>query len=157
MNEPAEVHLESEESAPANRMAITLLALIGVFLSLYLTLHKLGVIGTLACGAGSCDLVQASKYAVFMGVPVPYWGLAGYAVMTTIGLMGLQPRFHDHRPLRIALIVVTTGAFLFSVYLSALEQFVIHAWCRWCIASAVIATLIFLFTLPEFRRLRRNA
>ena len=58
---------------------------------------------------------------------------------------------------RIALIVTATGAFLFSVYLSALEQFVIHAWCRWCIGSAAIATLIFLFTLPEFRRLRRTA
>ena len=46
-------------------------------------------------------------------------------------------------------------AFLFSAYLSALEQFVIHAWCRWCIGSAVVATLIFLCTLPEFRRLER--
>ena len=137
-------------------MAITLLALIGVFVSLYLTLHKLGVIGTLACGTGSCDLVQASKWAVFMGVPVPYWGVAGYAALTTLGLMSLQPRFFDHQPLRVALIVCATGAFLFSVYLSALEQFVIHAWCRWCIGSAAIATLIFLFTLPEFRRLRRT-
>jgi uncharacterized membrane protein len=150
-----EVELEKEVAPPTNRMAITLLALIGVFLSLYLTLHKLGIVGTLACGAGSCDVVQTSKYAVFMGVPVPFWGLAGYSVLTTLGLIGIQPRFYDNRPLRLALIACATGAFLFSAYLSALEQFVIHAWCRWCIGSAAIATLIFLFTLPEFRRLRR--
>jgi uncharacterized membrane protein len=150
--------LEVEEaSPPANRMGITLLALIGALISLYLTLHKLGVIGTLACGTGSCEVVQTSKYAVFLGVPVPYWGIAGYAVLTTLGLISLQPRYIDSRAVRIALIVTATGAFAFSVYLSALEQFVIKAWCRWCIASAVVATLIFLCTLPEFRRLRRPA
>ena len=152
----SDVEFEQEVSPPVNRMGITLLALIGVLISLYLTLHKLGLIGTLACGAGSCDVVQASKWAVFMGVPVPYWGLAGYAVLTTLGLISLQPRFLEHQPVRIALIAGATGAFLFSIYLSLLEQFVIRAWCRWCIASAAVATLIFVFTLPEFRRLRRN-
>lgn len=144
-----------EAAPPANRMAITLLALVGALISLYLTLHKLGVVGSLLCGTGSCDLVQASKWAVFLGVPVPYWGLVGYAVLTTLGLAGLQPRFVNSQPLRIALIVLATSAFAFSVYLTALEMYVIHAWCRWCIASAVIATLIFLCTLPEYRRLGR--
>ena len=138
-------------------MAITLLAMIGALISLYLTLHKLGLIGSLLCGTGSCELVQTSKYAVFMGVPVPYWGLVGYTVLTTVGLFSLQPRFVDNRSVRIALIVLGMGAFLFSAYLSALEQFVIHAWCRWCVGSAVVATLIFLCTLPEFRRLERPA
>ena len=140
---------------PKNRMAITLLALIGVLIALYMTLHKLGLIGSLLCGAGSCEVVQTSKYAVFMGVPVPYWGLVGYSVLTTVGLISVQPRFVDSRAVRIALIVLGTGAFFFSAYLSALEQFVIHAWCRWCIGSAIVATLIFLCTLPEFRRLER--
>ncbi len=146
---------EAELAPPKNRMAITLLALIGALISLYLTLHKLGVIGSLLCGTGTCDLVQASKWAIFLGVPVPYWGLVGYIVLTTLGLASLQPRYLDSRPLRIALIIVATGAFGFSVYLSALEHFVIHAWCRWCIASAIVATLIFLCTLPELRRLGR--
>jgi uncharacterized membrane protein len=140
---------------PKNRMAITLLALIGAFIALYMTLHKLGLIGQLLCGTGSCEVVQTSKYAVFMGVPVPYWGLVGYTVLTTVGLISLQPRFADSRAVRIALIVLGAGGFAFSAYLSALEQFVIHAWCRWCIGSAVVATLIFLCTLPEFRRLER--
>lgn len=148
---------DEDVAPPVNRMAITLLALIGALIALYLTLHKLGVIGTLVCGTGSCEVVQTSKWAIFLGVPVPFWGLAGYIVLTTIGLASLQPRFLEHRGVRIALIVCATTAFLFSVYLSALEQFVIRAWCRWCIASAVVATLIFIFTLPEFRRLRRSS
>jgi uncharacterized membrane protein len=152
-----EQDIAEEIAPPRNRMAIALFALVGALISLYLTLHKLGVVGTLLCGTGSCDLVQASKWSVFMGVPVPFWGLAGYAVMTTLALAGLQPRFIDSRPLRIALVITATGAFAFSVYLSALEHYVIHAWCRWCIVSAILATLIFLSTIPEFRRLRRTA
>lgn len=149
---------EVEEVSPAwNRMAITILALIGTFISLYLTLHKLGFIGSLLCGTGACDLVQASKWSVFMGIPVPYLGLAGYALLTGLGIASLQPGNVHSRPIAIALILIGLGAFAFSVYLSALEHYVIHAWCRWCIASAIIATLIFFFTFPEYRQLRRTA
>jgi uncharacterized membrane protein len=146
-----------EVAPPKNRMGITLFALIGTLISLYLALHKLGMIGSLLCGTGSCEVVQTSKWAVFLGVPVPYLGLAGYALMTVLGILSLQPDNLENRNLSIALIVTGFGAFAFSVYLSLLEQFVIRAWCRWCIGSAVVATLIFLCTLPEYRRLRRTA
>jgi uncharacterized membrane protein len=148
--------LVEDVAPPKNRMAITLLALIGALIALYMTLHKLGLIGELLCGTGSCEIVQTSKWAVFMGVPVPYWGLAGYTILTTLGLASLQPRYVDNRALRLALIVTSSTAFVFTAYLTALEAFVINAWCRWCIASAVVATLIFLCTLPEFRRLGRS-
>ena len=151
-----EVLVEEDIAPPKNRMAITLLALIGALISLYMTLHKLGVIGELLCGTGSCEIVQTSKWAVFMGVPVPYWGLAGYTILTTLALASLQPRYQESRALRIALVFTVSAAFLFTVYLTALEAFVINAWCRWCIASAVVATLLFLCTIPEFRRLGRT-
>lgn len=141
-----------EVEPPKNRMAIALLALIGALISLYLSLHKLGLIGTLICGAGSCSFVQSTKWAVFLGVPVPFWGFAGYTVLTSLAVAGLQPRFVGSRKLRLALIFASAGAFVFSMYLSAIEMFVIHAWCRWCIASAIIATSIFLFSIPEMRR-----
>jgi uncharacterized membrane protein len=146
-----------EVTPPRNRMALTLLALVGLLISLYLTLHRLGYLGALLCGTGSCEVVQTSKWAVFMGVPVPFLGVAGYALLTVLGIMSLQTRYLEHRALRLALIVFAFGAFAFSVYLSALEQYVIRAWCRWCIASAVVATLIFICTIPEYRRLRRTA
>ena len=152
-----EADFAEDVAPPKNRMAIALLALIGALISLYMTLHKLGFIGELLCGTGSCDIVQTSKWAVFMGVPVPYWGLAGYAVLVTLALAGLQPRYMESQALRVALIITSTIAFLFTAYLTALEAFVINAWCRWCIASAVVATLVFLCTLPEFRRLERSS
>ena len=96
-------HLEFEEvMPPVNRMAYTLLALVGLLISLYLTLHKLGYIGTLLCGTGSCEVVQTSKWAVFMGMPVPYLGMFGYALMTVLGIISLQPQHLENRTLRLA-------------------------------------------------------
>jgi len=141
---------------PRNRMAVALLALAGVFVSAYLVLYRVGVLGTLACGvSGGCETVQASKWALFLGVPVAVWGLLGYGALFLLAFAGVQPRFVASRRVAGALLALATGAFAFSIYLSALEAWVIHAWCRWCIASAVIATLLFLAALPEVRRLRR--
>jgi len=143
-------------SPPLNRMIIAVLALIGVLVSLYLTLHKLGLIGELVCGTGSCEVVQTSKWAVQFGVPVPVLGVLGYAVMFGLAIIGLQARPND-RMIGLALFVLADFAFMFTLYLSYLEQFVIHAWCRWCIGSAVIATAIWICSLAELPRLRRTS
>jgi uncharacterized membrane protein len=140
-----------------NRMGIALFALVGVLISSYMTAYKFGLLGSILCGTGGCETVQNSPWSVFLGVPVPVIGLIGYGLLFAVALVGLQPRFEDDP--RIALLLVgagVTGA-AFSGYLTYLEASVIHAWCRWCIVSAVLAGLILLFALPEFRRVRREA
>lgn len=136
-----------------NRMAVAVLALVGVFISSYMLLHKLGVVGTLSCTVGDCATVQLSPYAVFMGVPVPVLGVIGYMLILAVALAGVQGGPHWIAP---ALLALGFGAFAFSMYLTALEAFVIHAWCQWCVGSAIVATLIFLFALAEIPRLRRR-
>ncbi len=142
----------SDAAMPAPRMAIGLLALVGVFISGYMLLFKLGLIGTLACGSGSCGAVQASSWAVFLGVPVPAWGVVGYALILGLALTGLQPRWIRDRRLGMTLFALAAVAFGFSAYLTAIEAFVLRAWCRWCVVSAIIATLIFICSLAEFRQ-----
>lgn len=140
---------------PMNRMIIAVLALFGLLVAAYMTLYKFGLLGTLACGAGSCEQVQASRWAMFWGIPVALIGMLGYAVIIGIALLGLQPRWFNSRRLSNALFVLATAGFVYSLYLTYLEKFVIHAWCLYCIASAVIATLIWIFSLAELPRLRR--
>lgn len=140
---------------PVNRMGIVLLSLVGFFVSSYLLLFKLGVIGTLACGAGGCNTVQNSPWSVFLGVPVPAWGVAGYGLIFVLGLIGIQPGFVRDRRIGWALVGLSAVGFSFSLYLTGLEAFVIRAWCRWCVVSAVLATAIFGFSLVEMRRLGR--
>lgn len=145
-------------AAPVTRMGIALLSLAGLFIATYLLLHRLGVVGTLQCGPdGGCAVVQSSRWAVFLGVPVPAWGVAGYALLFGTALASVQPGLVGDRRLAAALLVLGAVAFIFSAYLTALEAFIIHAWCRWCVASAAVATAIFLLSLPELRRLRRTS
>lgn len=137
---------------PTSRMAIAVLALVGFFISLYLLLYHMGVFGTLLCGeSGGCETVQASVYASFLGLPVPLLGVVGYATLFGLALLGVQPRAGRDRRLAAALFALATVAFLFSMYLTGIEAWVLDAWCRWCVGSAVVATLILLASLPELR------
>ena len=73
-------------NATTRHRAIAVLALAGLFLSLSLLLYGLGFYGDLLCGVGSCEVVQTSEYAVFMGVPVSGWGTAWYAGIFALAL-----------------------------------------------------------------------
>lgn len=133
-----------------------MVALLGIFVATYLLLYKLGAFGNILCGTGGCETVQNSPWAYFLGIPVAAWGLAGYGILFVLALLGLQPRFGAATWVSGGILGVTTLALLFSVYLSILEEFVIHAWCQWCIASAVLSLAAFLLSLPELRRLRER-
>ncbi len=125
-----------------HRQAIALLALLGFFVALYLWLYKIGLAAELKCGTGACDVVQTSPWAALLGVPVAFYGVVGYAAILGVALAALQPRWDGRRGPALLLAALATGGFLFSVWLTSLEAFVIHAWCRWCVASAVIMTAI---------------
>jgi len=139
-----------------NRMGIALLALIGVLISAYMTAYRLGMVGSIVCGTGGCATVQNSPWAVFLGVPVPIIGLIGYGLLFITALLGIQPRFEMDRRIALLLIVAALTGAAFSAYLTWLEARVIHAWCRWCIVSAILAGLILLLALPELRRAREQ-
>lgn len=132
-------------------MGVVLLAVAGLFVSLYLTLYKLGFYGGLVCGAGgACARVQASPYAVFLGIPVAGWGVAWYAAVAGAGLWGLHRSGNSAWPGRILFLLAAVGL-LFTLYLTALEAFVIEAWCRWCLVSAGITVAIFGLSWTERR------
>lgn len=133
------------------RMLVALVALTGVFVALYLTLYKLGYIGTLACAVGSCETVQTSKWATLLGYPVGAWGVAYYVGVLAIALLGLTARWADSRGLSDVLLAVTTFGLLFSIWLTYLELFVIHAICQWCVVSAILATILFVLSWLDRR------
>jgi uncharacterized membrane protein len=132
-------------------MLMALIALIGVFVSLYLTLYKLGYIGTLACGTGGCETVQLSKWGDFLGVPVAGWGVVYYVLVLALAIAGVQERFAGSRRLTMVLVVVTGWGLLFTAWLTYLELFVIHAICRWCVGSATMTVLLFALALWDWR------
>jgi uncharacterized membrane protein len=134
------------------RMAVALLSIAGLFVAAYLYLYKVGVIGTLVCGTGACETVQLSPQSRFLGVEVSLIGIAGYAGLLLLALLTLHPRFAGRSWPLLLLVVSAAIAVSFTVYLKYLEFFVIHAVCRWCVASAAIIVAIFGLTLVEYRR-----
>ncbi|HEX2202986.1 MAG TPA: vitamin K epoxide reductase family protein, partial [Longimicrobium sp.] len=145
---PADDAAPDEAAPPLSRMAITVLSLCGVFLAGYLSLFKLGVIGTLTCQIGSCDRVQNSPWADFLGLPVAYWGFGAYVTMFVVSLLGIQPRFVNARWVALSLFAMSAVGVAFSGYLTWAEAFWIRAWCQWCVVSAVLVTVIFLLSIP---------
>jgi len=133
------------------RMLVALVALAGVFVALYLTLYKLGYIGTLACAVGSCETVQTSKWATLFGFPVGAWGVAYYLFVLALALAGLTGPLVDSRRLSEILLGVTGFGLVFSLWLTYLELFVIHAICQWCVISAILAAVLFILSWLDFR------
>lgn len=132
---------------------IAVLAMIGTFIALYLTLYKLGMIGTLSCSIGSCETVNTSRWARFLGMPVAGWGVFFYLDVLIIAIIGIQPVV-SHHPVISWLLVVWTGiGVLFTAWLTYLELFRIHAICIWCVTSAVIVLAIFALSVADLRQI----
>ena len=138
------------------RMGLAVVALCGVLLAAYLTLHHFGIIGTLACGTGSCEKVQTSRWATFLGVHVAIWGLVYYVLLFAVSLAAVHERYTDDRRFSLALLGLTGWGVLFTGWLIWLELFRIHAICRWCMGSAAIVAMLFVIALLDYRAQART-
>ena len=135
-------------------MAVAILSLVGAFVAFYLLASNLGWTPPVPCGTGDCGTVQSSKYAKVGPVPVSGIGLGGYLALFGLSLAGLQKRLTSSRVIPFLLLAGSLFGVLFSAYLTYLEAAVINAWCRYCVASAIIITIVFAATLPELKRIR---
>lgn len=133
------------------RMLVAMLALFGALVSLYLTLFKVGVIGEISCTVGSCNTVQLSKWATFLGLPVAAWGLGFYLATLAVSIAGTSDRLVDDRRISVALVAMSGWGVLYSGWLTWLELFVIDAICMWCVISAIIVAIIFIVALLDLR------
>jgi uncharacterized membrane protein len=138
------------------RMSAAFLSLAGLFISGYLYLYKIGKIGSLACGTGDCETVQLSSWSRFAGLDVSLIGVLGYAVLLGVSLAALQPGLASQRWPATLLAALAGLGVAFTGYLTYLELFVIHAVCRWCVASGVIILAILLAGLLDWCKLSRN-
>jgi len=139
-----------------HRMSAALLSLAGLFIAAYLYLYKIGKIGNLACGTGGCETVQWSPWSQIAGIEVALVGVLGYAGLLALSLAALRPELVGrHWPAALLTSLAGIGV-LFTAYLTYLEIFVIHAICRWCVASGVVILAIFIVALLDLRRLART-
>jgi uncharacterized membrane protein len=134
------------------RMGAALMSLLGLFVSVYLYLYKIGRIGTLACGSGGCETVQNSPWSRFAGVEVALIGILGYGLLFLVAMLALQPGLAPRRWPADLLAALAAVGVLFTAYLAWLEVFVIHAICRWCVGSAAFIGSVLVLALLARRR-----
>lgn len=131
---------------------IQLLTIPGVMVAFYLHLYHEGIV-TSACKVGgwsNCDAVSG-PHAVYstlpvVGISVAIMGLAGYiAIFLVVWASDFVPLVQ--RYLRELLVGMIGFGFLFTAYLTALEAFVLNAWCQYCLISAGIITVMLLIAI----------
>jgi uncharacterized membrane protein len=127
------------------RLAAGVAALAGLVLAGYLTWVHFDDAALVCVVGGGCETVQESEYAEIAGIPVAMLGLGAYAVM--LGLIAW-----DTPTTRLGVAMLALVVFVFSLYLLALQLFVIDAVCVWCLANdVVIAPLLAVLTALRLR------
>ena len=119
-------------------LVVTLLALVGLGDSLYLTVqHLTGQ--TLRCTIVSgCSEVLGSPYSHIGPVPLAAFGALAYFAVFSLAILAAFG-YRSARPLVAGLSAVM---FLMTLWLLYLQAFVIHHFCQYCLLSAAVTTVI---------------
>ena len=131
-----------------SRSEITLIALaiIGLLVSVYMTIYKITSNDNMCIGSKDCSVVNASRYSELYGIPVAVFGVLGYAAILAVLLFERNPGFLNQNGTMLLFGLSLTG-FLFTLYLIFLEIALIKAYCPFCIASQATMTLIFILSV----------
>ncbi len=137
----------TERPSRALTFLLAALAALGLVVAGYLAvLHARGA-SPVCFASGGCETVQNSRYSQLAGIPVPFLGLAGYAML-------LASTFMRGEFGRLSGLLVAATGVVFSAYFTYLEVFVIGAVCQWCVASALIMTSAAIVAAVRFTRIR---
>jgi uncharacterized membrane protein len=96
-----------------------------------------------------CNTVASSPYAHILGLPVGYFGVAYYLCM--FGLSALLAFAPISRGLRLSALLGAAVGAAFSIYFMYIQFTFIHAFCIYCLISAVLTLFLLLAALWHFR------
>jgi uncharacterized membrane protein len=128
-----------------------ILTIIGLLVSIYMTIYKITSNDSMCIGSGDCKTVNASRYAEVYGIPVALLGVVGYSAILAVLLLERRPGFVQQNGSLLFFGLSLTG-FLFSLYLIFVEVALIKAYCPFCITSQAAMTLIFIISVIRLVR-----
>lgn len=134
----AESIVSRRMSAPAEgtlRTIATFVATLGIGVATYIAIAEADGGAPVCLAGGGCETVAASSHSELAGISVAAIGIFGYALLLAAALV----RGDLGRLAGFGLALVGFG---YSVYLTWLELFVIDAICQWCVASAILMTVL---------------
>lgn len=120
-------------------IVLLLLSFLGLVDTLYLGIkHGKPVPCSITTG---CEEVLNSRFSVLGGVPISWFGFAFYLMVFSAAVFAVFSE--DDRLLRLIFWPALAG-FLISVGLLGVQAFILHAYCQYCLGSAILTTLIFI-------------
>lgn len=128
-----------------SRLAIAL-TVIGLLVSIYMTIYKITSNDSMCIGSKDCSVVNASRYSEVYGIPVAVIGVFGYAAILALLLLERKNSFLQQNG-SMAFFGLSLTGFLFTLYLIFVEITLIKAYCPFCITSQVAMTLIFILSV----------
>lgn len=139
-------------TAAASSPLIPILAVLGLGVAGYMAYIEITHVAAVCGPVGECNVVQTSQYATIAGIPVAVLGLVFYLATLVLWAVQRSGAGKWARPGALALLGLAVFGVLFSIYLTLLELFVIHAVCMWCLSSALITTLTMLIVVAQLTR-----
>jgi len=128
-----------------------ILVVIGLLVSIYMTIYKVTSNDAMCLGSGDCSTVNASRYAEVYGIPVATIGIAGYfAILLTHWYERCDKFFEKNGPMLIFGMALT--GFLFTLYLIYVEFAILDAICPFCLTSQISMTIIFIISVIRLIR-----
>ncbi len=127
------------------------LTIIGLLVSIYMTIYKLTDNDSMCIGNSGCSAVNSSKYSEVNGIPVAGIGVIGYATILGILWLERKPGFFKSNG-TMMLFGITLIGFLFTVWLIYVEIALIKALCPFCLTSQIVMTLIFILSVVRVVR-----
>lgn len=119
---------------------VFILSILGVIMAVYVLQSFLRDTGILCLTGGGCELVRKSPVSYPFGIPVPAFGLVGYAGLAILSF--LRTTSSAKNILKGMLGIAIFGV-CFVSWFTTMELFVIKGTCTWCALSAVNMFVIF--------------
>ncbi|BEV35196.1 vitamin K epoxide reductase family protein [Synechococcus sp. M16CYN] len=137
------------------RIAMAVLATVGVIDTGSITLKRWGFLGELTCpmGADGCDKVLNSSWGTLInGIPLSLVGLIAYISILLMTLMPLLPGLQENkadlsRRTWWGLFTLSTSMAAFSAVLLGLAVLKIQAFCFFCVLSASLSILLLVLSI----------
>lgn len=131
--------------------ALLVLVVIGLLVSVYMTIYKFTDNDAMCVGSGDCKTVNASRFSEINNIPVALVGVGGYAAILAMLLLEKRVDFLRKNATMILFGFSLLG-FLFTLYLVYVEVAILKAYCPFCVASQVTMTLIFILSVIRLVR-----
>ena len=121
---------------------ITILAVIALCVSVYLSIAK-ALSLTVPCNfTGGCEAVLSSKYSMLLGIPLSTLGIVYFSVIIVTSLLA-----NHYEKARQALKIFLAAGALGALSFLSIQFFIIKKVCEYCLVTDTLGILMFLVDL----------